>query len=136
MNRVKQKTLLPQAQEQKEFCTALERKAAACLRFRRTGHDDNGNERQLETILSDELRTTCYRSRLSRREAYGCEADCHEYRGAWSGAGRKAFYCDILGMTIAMDLGWIMTFASDVPTTPQPWISADSNPGQPDGTIV
>lgn len=31
----------------------------------------------------------------------------------------KAFYEKVLGLNIVMDLGWIITFASDVPTTPQ-----------------
>ena len=31
----------------------------------------------------------------------------------------KAFYGDALGMTVAMDLGWIVTFASDASMVPQ-----------------
>jgi catechol 2,3-dioxygenase-like lactoylglutathione lyase family enzyme len=31
----------------------------------------------------------------------------------------RRFYGDILGMDVAMDHGWIITFASDTPTTPQ-----------------
>jgi catechol 2,3-dioxygenase-like lactoylglutathione lyase family enzyme len=31
----------------------------------------------------------------------------------------KVFYGDVLGMNIAMDLGWIMTFAADGSMTPQ-----------------
>jgi catechol 2,3-dioxygenase-like lactoylglutathione lyase family enzyme len=31
----------------------------------------------------------------------------------------KAFYGGILGMSVVMDLGWIVTFATDVQTTPQ-----------------
>lgn len=31
----------------------------------------------------------------------------------------KGFYGDILGMDVAMDLGWIVTFVADVHTTPQ-----------------
>ena len=31
----------------------------------------------------------------------------------------KRFYCDILGLEIAMDLGWIATFTADVPVKPQ-----------------
>lgn len=31
----------------------------------------------------------------------------------------KRFYCDILGLEIAMDLGWIATFKSDALVNPQ-----------------
>ena len=30
----------------------------------------------------------------------------------------KAFYHGVLGMSIVMDLGWIMTFKTDAQTTP------------------
>jgi catechol 2,3-dioxygenase-like lactoylglutathione lyase family enzyme len=31
----------------------------------------------------------------------------------------KRLYCDILGLEIAMDLGWIATFKTDAPANPQ-----------------
>lgn len=34
-------------------------------------------------------------------------------------AALKAFYGDILGMEVVMDMGWIVTFASDETTRPQ-----------------
>lgn len=39
----------------------------------------------------------------------------------WQSTGSmlKIFYGDVLGMDIAMDLGWIMTFAADGSMTPQ-----------------
>jgi len=43
----------------------------------------------------------------------------------------KTFYGDVLGMTIAMDLGWIVTFATDFPTTPQISIAAGGGSGTP-----
>jgi len=44
----------------------------------------------------------------------------------------RAFYGDLLGMNIVMDLGWIMTFAADGSMTPQ--ISVATEGGS--GTIV
>jgi catechol 2,3-dioxygenase-like lactoylglutathione lyase family enzyme len=43
----------------------------------------------------------------------------------------KAFYGEVLGMTIAMDLGWIVTFATDFPTTPQISVATEGGPGTP-----
>jgi catechol 2,3-dioxygenase-like lactoylglutathione lyase family enzyme len=43
----------------------------------------------------------------------------------------KAFYGDILGMTVAMDLGWIMTFATDAQTTPQISVATEGGSGTP-----
>lgn len=43
----------------------------------------------------------------------------------------KAFYGEVLGMTIAMDLGWIVTFATDFPTTPQISMAAEGGSGTP-----
>src|SRR3954465_6656330 len=43
----------------------------------------------------------------------------------------KDFYGSILGMTVAMDLGWIVTFATDVPTVPQISIATDGGSGTP-----
>jgi catechol 2,3-dioxygenase-like lactoylglutathione lyase family enzyme len=40
-------------------------------------------------------------------------------------------YGDILGMDVVMDLGWIDTFASDWPTTPQISIAAEGGSGTP-----
>jgi len=41
----------------------------------------------------------------------------------------KAFYGDILGMEIVMDLGWIKTFAADGQTTPQISIATEGGAG-------
>ena len=41
-----------------------------------------------------------------------------QHRRRTNGGGR-AFYGELLGMRVAMDLGFIVTFASDAPTTPQ-----------------
>jgi catechol 2,3-dioxygenase-like lactoylglutathione lyase family enzyme len=41
----------------------------------------------------------------------------------------KAFYGDILGMDIAMDLGWIITFKTDAATTPQVSIATEGGSG-------
>ena len=43
----------------------------------------------------------------------------------------KAFYGDILGMTVAMDLGWIVTYAANAPTTPQISVAAERGSGTP-----
>src|SRR5262249_51222059 len=42
----------------------------------------------------------------------------------------RQFYCDILGLDIAMDLGWIVTFASsNEMTTPQLSIAVEGGAG-------
>jgi catechol 2,3-dioxygenase-like lactoylglutathione lyase family enzyme len=43
----------------------------------------------------------------------------------------NAFYREVLGMSVVMDLGWIMTFATDVQTTPQISIAAEGGAGTP-----
>jgi catechol 2,3-dioxygenase-like lactoylglutathione lyase family enzyme len=43
----------------------------------------------------------------------------------------KAFYGGILGMSVVMDLGWIMTFAAETQTTPQISIAAEGGAGTP-----
>jgi len=43
----------------------------------------------------------------------------------------KAFYGDILGMTVAMDHGWITTFASDASMTPQVSFALEGGSGTP-----
>ena len=43
----------------------------------------------------------------------------------------KSFYGSILGMSVVMDLGWIMTFAADAQTTPQISIAAEGGAGTP-----
>ena len=45
----------------------------------------------------------------------------------------KAFYEDILGMRVGMDLGWILTYVDDVETVPQ--ISFMTEGGSPDLSI-
>jgi catechol 2,3-dioxygenase-like lactoylglutathione lyase family enzyme len=43
----------------------------------------------------------------------------------------KAFYGDVLGMSVIMDLGWIITFAADAQTTPQISIAVEGGAGTP-----
>jgi catechol 2,3-dioxygenase-like lactoylglutathione lyase family enzyme len=43
----------------------------------------------------------------------------------------KAFYGDVLEMDVAMDHGWIVTFASDASTTPQLSIATEGGSGTP-----
>lgn len=44
-------------------------------------------------------------------------------------ASAKAFYCDVLDMKVAMDLGWITTFAADASATPQVSIATEGGAG-------
>lgn len=48
-----------------------------------------------------------------------------------------AFYRDLLGLEVVMDQGWIVTFASAVPTTPQISVMTEggSGTGVPDMSI-
>ena len=41
----------------------------------------------------------------------------------------RAFYGDLLGMSIAMDLGWIMTFAAGGSMTPQISVATEGGSG-------
>ncbi|WP_024507769.1 VOC family protein [Bradyrhizobium sp. ARR65] len=43
----------------------------------------------------------------------------------------KAFYGDALGMTVVMDLGWILTFASDGSAAPQISVASEGGSGTP-----
>jgi catechol 2,3-dioxygenase-like lactoylglutathione lyase family enzyme len=43
----------------------------------------------------------------------------------------KAFYGDALGMTVVMDLGWIMTFATDGSMAPQISVATEGGSGTP-----
>ena len=43
----------------------------------------------------------------------------------------KAFYGDILGMTMEMDLGWIVTFGTKARTTPQISFATEGGSGTP-----
>ena len=43
----------------------------------------------------------------------------------------KTFYGDVLGMNIAMDLGWIMTFTADGSMKPQISVMAEGGSGTP-----
>ena len=43
----------------------------------------------------------------------------------------KTFYGDVLGMNIAMDLGWITTFTADGSMTPQISVMAEGGSGTP-----
>lgn len=44
-------------------------------------------------------------------------------------AQAKAFYGEILGMGVVMDLGWIVTFGSGASTTPQISIASEGGSG-------
>lgn len=50
---------------------------------------------------------------------------------ATSLADARAFYGDILGMEVLMDHGWIVTYGSDAPTTPQLSIATAGGSGAP-----
>ena len=43
----------------------------------------------------------------------------------------RAFYGDILGMTVVMDMGWIVTFAADQSVSPQISIATEGGSGTP-----
>jgi catechol 2,3-dioxygenase-like lactoylglutathione lyase family enzyme len=43
----------------------------------------------------------------------------------------KPFYSGVLGMTAAMDFGWIVTFATSAPTTPQVSVAVEGGSGTP-----
>ena len=40
-----------------------------------------------------------------------------------------AFYCGVLGMSVAMDLGWILTFAADGAAAPQVSVAKEGGSG-------
>lgn len=46
-------------------------------------------------------------------------------------ADAKAFYCDVLGLQIAMDFGWIITFAADASAAPQISVASEGGSGAP-----
>ena len=46
-------------------------------------------------------------------------------------AAARAFYEDLLGLDVVMDLGWIMTFAADASAEPQLSIAAEGGSGTP-----
>ncbi len=43
----------------------------------------------------------------------------------------RAFYGDVLGMLVVMDLGWVVTFAADQSTTPQISVATQGGSGAP-----
>ena len=43
----------------------------------------------------------------------------------------RAFYETLLGLKVVMDHGWILTFASDAPTTPQVSVASEGGSGTP-----
>ena len=43
----------------------------------------------------------------------------------------RAFYEDVLGMEVAMDMGWIVTFAADAAAAPQISIAIEGGSGTP-----
>jgi catechol 2,3-dioxygenase-like lactoylglutathione lyase family enzyme len=43
----------------------------------------------------------------------------------------KAFYGDILGLRVVMDLGWILTFAADTNAAPQISVASEGGSGTP-----
>ena len=49
--------------------------------------------------------------------------------GAAKVAAAQAFYGDVLGMAVAMDLGWIVTFAADASATPQISVAVEGGSG-------
>ncbi|MEP6829369.1 MAG: VOC family protein [Rhizomicrobium sp.] len=51
--------------------------------------------------------------------------------GAESPEQAKAFYGDLLGMDVAMDFGWIVTFATDETCRPQVSIAREGGSGTP-----
>jgi len=51
--------------------------------------------------------------------------------GASDMEAARGFYGDILGMEVAMDMGWIVTFATGAPTTPQLSIMREGGSGTP-----
>ena len=44
-------------------------------------------------------------------------------------AAAQAFYGDVLGMQVVMDLGWIMTFAAEALATPQVSVASEGGSG-------
>lgn len=46
-------------------------------------------------------------------------------------AAMRAFYCGLLGMEVAMDHGWIVTFAAPGAQTPQISVAAEGGSGTP-----
>ncbi|MFO1023732.1 MAG: VOC family protein [Acetobacteraceae bacterium] len=48
---------------------------------------------------------------------------------AGHGQAGAAFYRDVLDMQIGMDLGWIVTFVADAPTTPQVSVATQGGSG-------
>lgn len=51
--------------------------------------------------------------------------------GASDMAAARTFYGDVLGMSVAMDHGWIVTFATSAATTPQICIASEGGSGTP-----
>ncbi len=43
----------------------------------------------------------------------------------------RTFYETLLGLKVVMDQGWILTFASDAPTTPQLSVAIEGGSGTP-----
>lgn len=41
----------------------------------------------------------------------------------------RAFYCDVLGMRVAMDLGWILTFVAEAAVAPQISVATEGGSG-------
>jgi catechol 2,3-dioxygenase-like lactoylglutathione lyase family enzyme len=51
--------------------------------------------------------------------------------GAADIGAARAFYGDILGMRVAMDLGWIVTFAAEAQSAPQISVATEGGSGTP-----
>lgn len=47
------------------------------------------------------------------------------------GDAARAFYGDVLGLHVAMDLGWIITFAAEATAAPQISIACEGGSGAP-----
>lgn len=45
--------------------------------------------------------------------------------------GARAFYADVLGLAVVMDLGWIVTFASEARAPPQVSVALEGGSGAP-----
>jgi len=51
--------------------------------------------------------------------------------GASDVEAAKAFYRDLLGMEVVMDMGWIVTFEADARAAPQISVAAEGGSGTP-----
>lgn len=78
--------------------------------------------------IAGEIRIARYRSRQPCGETYDSRRIVTNIGTNQLDAAR-ALYGDLLGMTVAMDLGWIMTFTTDAQTTPQISVATEGGSG-------